>query len=157
MSENTPLIGRLSNGQSKKSIPWSQRLHHFTWSNYEVTMSTGALATLIGQLSYGFPGNYAIGWFFAVLNIVLLVIFTACITYRFSSVPGSLARSLHHPHESFFFGAFFVSLALVIYCIDLYAVPICGDWLLKVVEVLYWTYAALVGLGKYMKSMELCC
>lgn len=110
-------------------------------------MSTGALATLIGQQSYKLPGNDAIGWFFALSNVILLVVFTAFIAYRFSSVPGSLARSLHHPHESFFFGAFFVSLALVIYCIDLYAVPICGDWLLKVVEVLYWTYAAVVGLG----------
>ena len=146
MPENTPLLGRSRNGNSKNSIPWGRRLHHFTWSWFEVTMSTGALATLIGQQPYKFPGNDAIGWFFAVVNIVLLIIFTGCIIYRFSSVRGSLARSLHHPHESFFFGAYFVSLALVLYCVDLYAVPLCGDWLLKTVEILYWTYAGIVAL-----------
>lgn len=115
-------------------------------------MSTGALATLIGQQPYKFPGNNAIGWFFVILQVALLITFTACIIFRFASVPGSLSRSLHHPHESFFFGAYFVSLALVLYCIDLYAVPISGDWLLKVIEVLYWTYAgvvALVGVFQY--------
>lgn len=127
-------------------MPWSQRLHHFTWSWFEVTMSTGALATLIGQQPYKFPGNDAIGWFFAVLNVVLLLIFTGCIIYRFSTVRGSLVRSLHHPHESFFVGAYFVSLALVLYCVDLYAVPLCGHWLLTTIMALYWTYAGVVAL-----------
>lgn len=109
-------------------------------------MSTGALATLIGQQPNKFPGNDVIGWFFAILNIILFVVFSGCIIYRFSSVPGSLTKSFHHPHESFFVGSYFVSLALILYCVDLYAVPLCGDWLLKVIMVLYWTYAAVVGL-----------
>lgn len=109
-------------------------------------MSTGALATLIGQQPYKFPGNDGLGWFFAIFNIILLIAFTGCIIFRFVSVPGSLTRSLHHPHESFFFGAYFVSLALVLYNIDLYAVPLFGDWLLKAIEAMYWTYAGIVAL-----------
>lgn len=109
-------------------------------------MSTGALATLIGQQPYKFPGVDAIGWAFAVLNTVLFVVFTGCITYRFSKGSGRLAQSLHHPHESFFFGAYFVSVALILYCIDLYAVPLCGEWLLTTIMVLYWTYAVIVAL-----------
>ncbi|KAF1923461.1 uncharacterized protein M421DRAFT_75318 [Didymella exigua CBS 183.55] len=143
MPEYTPLLGRSRNGNSRNAIPWSKRLHHFTWANFEVTMSTGALATLIGQQPYEFPGNVAIGSFFAVFNIILFVTFTGLIAYRFSSVRGSLAKSLHHPHESFFFGAYFVSLALILYCADLYLVPLCGDWLLKAIETLYWTYAGV--------------
>ena len=146
MPENTPLLGQSRNGNSKKDVPWNQRLHHFTWSWFEVTMSTGALATLIGQQPNKFPGNDVIGWFFAILNIILFVVFSGCIIYRFSSVPGSMTKSFHHPHESFFVGSYFVSLALILYCVDLYAVPLCGDWLLKVIMVLYWTYAAVVGL-----------
>lgn len=109
-------------------------------------MSTGALATLIGQQPYKFPGVDAIGWAFAILNVVLFVVFTGCITYRFCTGRGRLIRSLYHPHESFFFGAYFVSLALILYCVDLYAVPLCGEWLLTTIMVLYWTYAAVVGL-----------
>ncbi|KAJ8108556.1 hypothetical protein OPT61_g8094 [Boeremia exigua] len=143
MSERTPLLGSLRNGNTKNIIPWSQRLHHFTWASFEVTMSTGALATLIGQQPNKFPGNDALGWFFAILNVVLFIMFTGCIIYRFVSVPGSLTRSLHHPQESFFFGAYFVSLAVILYCVDLYAVPLCGDWILKTIEALYWTYAGV--------------
>lgn len=109
-------------------------------------MSTGALATLIGQQPLKFPGNDVIGWFFAIFNIILFITLTGCIIFRFASVPGSLTRSLHHPHESFFFGAYFVSLALILYCVDLYAVPLCGEWLLKAIEALYWTYAGIVAL-----------
>ncbi|KAF1943903.1 hypothetical protein EJ02DRAFT_452941 [Clathrospora elynae] len=29
-------------------LPWKKRLDHFTWSWFECTMSTGALATLLG-------------------------------------------------------------------------------------------------------------
>ena len=107
-------------------------------------MSTGALATLIGQQPYKFIGLEAIGWALAILNIVLFIIFSGLITYRFSTGRGKLIRSLHHPHESFFFGAYFVSIAMILYCVDLYAVPIAGSWLLKTIEVLYWIYAGIV-------------
>lgn len=107
-------------------------------------MSTGALATLIGQQPYKFIGLEAIGWALAILNILLFIFFTCLITYRFSTGRGRLLRSLHHPHESFFFGAYFVSIAMILYCVDLYAVPIAGSWLLKTIEVLYWTYAGVV-------------
>ncbi|KAJ4315452.1 hypothetical protein N0V94_005954 [Neodidymelliopsis sp. IMI 364377] len=107
-------------------------------------MSTGALATLIGQQPYKFPGVETVGWVFAVLNILLFVVFTGCIIYRFVTGKGRLTQSLHHPHESFFFGAYFVSIALILYCVDLYAVPLCGDWLLTTIMALYWTYAGTV-------------
>lgn len=155
MSENTPLLRESQNGHGKNDLPWSKRLHHLTWATYETTMSTGALATLVGQQPYKFPGNDVIGWFLAIFNFILFVIFTGCIIYRFASVPGSLTRSLHHPHESFFVGAFFVSLALILYCVDLYAVPICGDWLLKTIEALYWTYAGVVMIGEYNMSQHM--
>jgi tellurite resistance protein TehA-like permease len=51
---------------------------------------------------------------------------------------------LDHPLESFFFGAFFVSIALIIYCIELYGVPACGPWLIKTLEILFWLYAGVV-------------
>jgi tellurite resistance protein TehA-like permease len=51
---------------------------------------------------------------------------------------------LHHPHESFFFGSFFVSIALIIYCMEQYGVPSSGPWLTKTLEVLFWFYAGIV-------------
>jgi tellurite resistance protein TehA-like permease len=107
-------------------------------------MSTGAIAALLGQQPYSFTGLKTMGKIFFILDIVLLLAFSACITYRFIHNQGSLRLSLHHPHESFFFGAFFVSIALIIYCMELYAVPACGPWLIKTLEILFWLYAGIV-------------
>ncbi|KAH7409857.1 C4-dicarboxylate transporter/malic acid transport protein-like protein [Phaeosphaeria sp. MPI-PUGE-AT-0046c] len=125
-------------------LPWSKRLSHFTWSWFECTMSTGAIATLLGQQPNSFTGLKTIGKTFFILDIVLFLAFCACITYRFATNTGSLKRSLHHSHESFFFGSFFVSIALIIYCMEQYAVPSTGSWMIKTLEVLFWGYAGIV-------------
>jgi C4-dicarboxylate transporter/malic acid transport protein len=125
-------------------LPWKKRLDHFTWSWFECTMSTGAMATLLGQQPNSFTGLKTIGKIFFILDIVLFLVFSACITYRFIHNRGSLKLSLHHPHESFFFGAFFVSIALIIYCIEQYGVPASGPWLVKALEIMFWLYAAIV-------------
>lgn len=57
--------------------------------------------------------------------------------------PAALSKSLHHPKESFFFGAFLVSLVLIINCIQQYGVPSAGGWLIKTLEVLFWMYSAI--------------
>jgi C4-dicarboxylate transporter/malic acid transport protein len=137
-------FARLWRPENKKQLPWSKRLNHFTWSWFECTMSTGALATLLGQQPYSFTGLKTIGKIFFILDLILFATFCACITYRFAKNPGSLKRSLHHPHESFFFGSFFVSIALILYCIEQYGVPSTGPWLVRALEVLFWTYAGTV-------------
>lgn len=152
-SEETPLLENptvgtmhprrlLSDNRPNHYIPFSERLHHFTWSWFECTMSTGAIATLLGQQPFGFDGLKTIGKIFFILDLVLFTIFCGCIAYRFIKThPGSLSLSLHHPHESFFFGTFWVSIALILYCIQQYGVPSSGPWLVKALEILFWTYA----------------
>lgn len=132
-----------SNTSPRKHLPFSERLHHFTWSWFECTMSTGAIATVLGQQPFTFDGLKTIGSIFFILDLVLFIAFCACITYRFTHTKrGSLSTSLHHPHESFFFGTFWVSIALILYCIQQYGVPSSGPWLVKALEVLFWLYAA---------------
>lgn len=134
-----------SNGEKpRRPVSIRERLTHFTWSWFECTMSTGAIATLLGQQPYGFTGLKTIGKVFFILDLVLFVIFTALITTRFVLKPHAFFRSLHHPHESFFFGTFWVSIALILYCTEQYGVPSCGPWLVKALEVSFWTYAGLV-------------
>lgn len=129
----------LPNGDRKLSL--RNRLSHFTWSWYECTMSTGAIASLISQQPYTFTGLMTIGKIFFILDIVLFLLFTALITVRFATNRGSFTRSLHHPHESFFFGCFWVSLTLILYNVQQFGVPSSGPWLIKALEVLFWTYA----------------
>lgn len=118
-----------------------ERLTHFTWSWFECTMSTGAIATLLSQQPYTFTGLITIGKIFFVLDLVLFLAFSALITTRFIMKPVTFTQSLHHPHESFFFGTFWVSIALILYCTQQYGVPACGPWLIKALEVPFWTYS----------------
>jgi tellurite resistance protein TehA-like permease len=107
-------------------------------------MSTGALATLLSQQPYSFTGLKTIGVVFFIIDLVLFSIFCGCITYRFARNRRALSRSLRHPHESFYFGTFWVSIALILYCINQYGAPKSGPWLTKALEVMFWTYAACV-------------
>lgn len=131
------------NNKGVRHVSIRERLSHFTWSWFECTMSTGAIATLLSQQPYTFRGLETIGKVFFILDIVLFLLFTTLITFRFSMKPHALFKSLHHPHESFFFGTFWVSIALILYCASHYGVPECGPWLVKALEISFWTYAAL--------------
>lgn len=125
-------------------VSYGERLAHFTWAWFECTMSTGAMAALLSLQPYTFPGLKTIGKVVFIIDLVLFISFTILITMRFGMNRGALTKSLHHPHESFYFGTFWVSLGLIIYCIQSYAVPSCGPWLVQTLEVLYWLFAGCV-------------
>ncbi|KAH7055776.1 C4-dicarboxylate transporter/malic acid transport protein-like protein [Macrophomina phaseolina] len=133
--------GKKPQHRDPKEVTWKERISHFTWSWFECTMATGAMATLLAQQPFKFDGLLTIGKIFFILDLVLFVAFSTCITARFIMNPGTLGLSLHHPRESFFFGTFWVSIAFIIYSIELYAVPVCGPWLIRTLEILFWIYA----------------
>ena len=141
------------NSQSyNQKISIRDRLSHFTWSWFECTMSTGAMATLLSQQPFSFHGLRTIGKIFFILDLVLFTIFSFLILFRFTMTSSSLRRSLYHPHESFFFGTFWVSIALILYCIQQYGTPSVGPWLVKALEICFWVYAAcalLVAIFQY--------
>lgn len=74
---------------------------------------------------------------------MLFILFCGLITTRFIIRPQALLKSLHHPTESFFFGAFLVSIVLIINCMQQYAVPATGSWMIKTLEVLFWGYSGI--------------
>lgn len=107
-------------------------------------MSTGAVAVVLAQTPNRFKGLDTIGNIFFILDLVLFVGFTCAIATRFSLASHTLFASLHHPIESLFFGSFWVSIALILACTQLYGVAMCGSWLVKTLEVLFWLYGGLV-------------
>ena len=128
------------------------RISHFTWSNFACTMSTGAVAVVLSQQPFQFDGLNVIGKAFFILDLVLLVAFMAAMVTRFILQPWKVTKSLHYPKEALFFGSFWVSFALVLTCMQEYAVPSCGPWLVATLEVLFWLYAAcalLVAIFQY--------
>ncbi|OAA76513.1 C4-dicarboxylate transporter/malic acid transport protein [Akanthomyces lecanii RCEF 1005] len=113
-----------------------------TWQWFSVNMSTGAMASLLGQIPFGFHGLRTIGEIFYVVNLVTFCAFLALMGARFARKPRALPTSLHHPSESFFFGGFWVAVALLLNGAQTYGVPRCGPWLVAAVRVLFWLYYA---------------
>lgn len=130
---------RLAQEQSYKI---SDRIGHFTWSNFACTMSTGAVAVVLSQQPFTFSGLRTIGKIFFILDLVLLVSFSFLIGVRFCFNPRKFTKSLHYPSEALFFGSWWVSVALVLTCMQQYGVPSCGPWLVHALEVLFWIYTA---------------
>lgn len=132
-----------SRGPSVHDGPYTfrERISHFTWSNFAVTMSTGAIAVLLSQQPFTFRGLDVIGKIFFILDLVLFISFCILMTMRFIWNPWKLTKSLHHPNEALFFGSAWVSLALIFNCTYQYGVPSCGPWLLTALEVVFWLYA----------------
>ena len=119
---------------------------------FACTMSTGAVAVILSQTPNKFRGLETIGKIFFIVDLVLFVLFTAAMAARFIIVPRKFLASLHHPVEGLFFGAYWVSLSLILTCTEAYAVPVCGPWLVKALEVCFWIYcgvALLVAVGLY--------
>ncbi|CAD0058126.1 unnamed protein product [Aureobasidium pullulans] len=141
-----------------ETVTWRDRVAHFTWPWFACTMSTGALAVVLGQTPNTFTGLQTIGKIFFILALVLFVAFTAIIITRFILVPQKFLASLHHPVESLFFGSYWVTISLLLNCIQLYGVPNTGPWLVKALEILFWMYVAavlIVGIGQYYVLFQL--
>lgn len=132
-----------TNGQptSRGKVSVRDRLAHFTWAWFETNMATGGLAALLSQQPNTFRGLLTIGKILFLLDLVLFLVFCGLMITRFVINPAALTRSLHHPHESFYFGAFWVSIDFILYDAQVYGVPAAGPWLIKALEVCFWLYA----------------
>ncbi|KAF2269449.1 hypothetical protein CC78DRAFT_550838 [Lojkania enalia] len=138
--------------QIPSTVGLRDRIAHFTWPWFAATMSTGALAVVLANAPNRFPGLNTIGKIFYILDIVLFAIFNIAISTRFILVPKKLTASLHHPVEGLFFGAYWVSISLILNGAQSYGVPSSGPWLVRALEICFWMYCAvvfIVGVAQY--------
>ncbi|KAI5276737.1 hypothetical protein E4T47_00302 [Aureobasidium subglaciale] len=125
-----------------REITLSERLRHFTWAWFTLTMSTGGFATLLSVQPHKFTGLMTIGTIVYIFDLVLFVILCSAITARFIMYPGSFHKSLKHPSEALFFPTFWLSLPTIIGGMNNYGVGNVGDWLIVTLRVLFWLYFA---------------
>lgn len=107
-------------------------------------MSTGAVAVNLAHAPYQFRGLETIGKIFFIVDLILFLTLSVLIVLRFALRPAEVLCSLRHPTEALFFGSFWVSIALILTCVESYAVPACGPWLIKTLEICFWVYSGLV-------------
>jgi C4-dicarboxylate transporter/malic acid transport protein len=141
------MIRKDENGNNARdpsaTIRFTDRLEHFTWANFTLTMSTGGLTLLLGSEPHAFHGLLTIGKIVYIFDLVLFVLVCSAITYRFIRFPGTFKHSLVHPTESLFVPTLFLSLASMIAAIAIYGIPATGHWLVEVYIVLFWLYFAV--------------
>lgn len=130
--------------QSKRKRYIPEHLKSFTWNCFTTTMATGALAIALYQTPYKFTGLVTIGKIIFILDLILFIAFTIAIASRFALRPKAFLESLYDSDEAFYFGTWWVSLALIIENMAQYALPPCGPWLVKTLEVLFWMYFACI-------------
>ncbi|KPI35645.1 Malic acid transport protein [Cyphellophora attinorum] len=104
-------------------------------------MATGAVAVVLANTPFRFTGLDVIAKIYFILDLVLFVLFNFCIAYRFIRRPKVFLRSLHHPKEALFLGAYWVTIALLLNLTQTYGVPMTGQWLRTAMRILYWIYS----------------
>lgn len=90
-----------------------------------------------------FPGLYALGCTFFILNIVLFIFNVCMISWRFYEYPKTFAASFKHPTESLFIPAAVISFGTILINVSQYGVGKAGGWLDEGMWVLYWVYCGL--------------
>ncbi|KZF20288.1 hypothetical protein L228DRAFT_249959 [Xylona heveae TC161] len=131
-----------SENDVQKKVSLRQRLEKFTWAWFTSTMGTGGVALLLGVTPHQFRGLNTIGVIVYIFDLVLFSALCTTMMCRFILCKGSFIRSFTSPHESLFVSTFGLSLSTIISCMQHYGVPHTGYWLVVVVRILFWIYAA---------------
>ncbi|KAL0942068.1 C4-dicarboxylate transporter/malic acid transporter [Colletotrichum truncatum] len=151
------LMATLSRTRSRtntilEKVSLRERIHHFTFAWYTLTMSTGGIALLLAETPHRFRGLDTIGLIVFLLDIVLIFLITLTLCLRFSFFRKAPAKAITHPSESLFIPTFFLSLAAALSNIQHYGVPKCGPWLIVALRVCFWVYLVVtffVSVGMY--------
>lgn len=127
-------------------MTYGERLRHFTWAWYTLTMATGGIATLVSIQPHAFPGLITIGAVFYIVNLIFFVGITGTMILRFTKFPGAFKGSITHEREALFLGPFFLSVATIItgtqkYIIAAYSADHPNRaWAITSMSVAFWLY-----------------
>ncbi|KAL2353266.1 voltage-dependent anion channel-domain-containing protein [Cryomyces antarcticus] len=143
--------------QLSTRLSLKERVRHFTWTWFTMTMATGGIANMLYAVPHDlrFPGLYAIGCLFFILNIVLFIFNVLMISARFYLYPSTFKASISHPTESLFVPAAVISYGTILLNVTQYGLEggKTGYWLHETMYIMYWVYctlAILLSCGIYL-------
>ncbi|PSN67312.1 hypothetical protein BS50DRAFT_493569 [Corynespora cassiicola Philippines] len=119
-------------------LPFRERIRHFTWTWFTMTMATGGIANVLYTVPFRFHGLYALGCIFFILNMVLFAFNVTMISLRFYFFPRTFKASFLHPTESLFIPAAVISFGTILINISQYGVNASRLWLEETMSVMYW-------------------
>ncbi|KAI0973085.1 voltage-dependent anion channel [Xylaria arbuscula] len=127
----------------ESKVGFRELIKNFTWTNFTCTQSTGGVAVMLSQTPFQFHGLQTVGVVVFILNLVLFVCFCTAMLTRFILHPNLFKKSVTTPPECFFLASFWLSIATTIICMQRFGVQHSGPWLVVVIRVLFWIYAAV--------------
>lgn len=153
-----------------EKLQWRERIRHYTWTFFTITMATGGIANVIhtgmvhversvpswradSTVPFRFPGLEAIGTVFFLLNIILFIFNVFMISLRFYCHPETSRASILHPTERLFLPAAVVSFGTILLNISQYGPQRVGHWLDEAVAICFWIGCALAllsSMGVYL-------
>ncbi|KAK0673563.1 voltage-dependent anion channel-domain-containing protein [Cercophora samala] len=101
-------------------LPWRERLLHFTFAWYTVTMSTSGIAMIIALTPHRFTGLGTIGLIIFLLDLLAFLFITVMIILRFVMYQHTFRRAFTRPHEALFISTLWLSLCAMLLNIDEY-------------------------------------
>ncbi|KAJ6015442.1 hypothetical protein N7540_010033 [Penicillium herquei] len=135
---DTPMIDT-EKFQKPIQLNFGDRLRHFTWAWYTLTMSTGGLALLIASQPNRFKGLDEIGLAVYIINLIMFAFVCSLMAARFI-IHGGLVQSLTHEREGLFFPTFWLSIATMITGLEKYFGDDPAKAFSTILEVLFWAY-----------------
>ncbi|KAK3361911.1 voltage-dependent anion channel-domain-containing protein [Lasiosphaeria ovina] len=96
------------------SLPWRERLMHFTFAWYTLTMSTSGIALILAITPHRFPGLSYIGLVIFILDLVFFAIISIALVLRFVLYKPTVRRVFTHPTEALFIPTLFLSVAAIL-------------------------------------------
>ncbi|KAF2432816.1 hypothetical protein EJ08DRAFT_695216 [Tothia fuscella] len=127
------------------NLALKERIKHFTWTWFTMTMATGGIANVLYRVPepFRFRGLWTIGCIIFLFNIFLFLCNIIAISLRFHHFPNTFTASFLHPTESLFIPAAVISFGTILINITQYGVGHIGGWLEEAMIVLYWLYCGL--------------
>jgi tellurite resistance protein TehA-like permease len=133
------------------SLPWRDRLLHFTFAWYTVTMSTSGVSLVLAIAPKRFPGLSTLGLIIFLLDLLFFLFITAAISLRFTLYKQTLRRAFTRPSEALFVPTLMLSLAAIISNIAEYTrlflpgarATQIGGGVSQFLEVAFWAYLLL--------------
>lgn len=151
---NATAIGAAATGLERvptylqPNMPLRERLHHFTFAWYTVTMSTSGIALVLGITPHRFAGLNAIGLAIFLMDLLFFLFISLALCCRFALHRHTFRRAATHPHEALFISTFFLSIAAMLSSAGVYgrlyfaAASANRTGLFRFLHVAFWIYVA---------------
>jgi tellurite resistance protein TehA-like permease len=106
-------------------------------------MSTGSIGTLLYNTPHQFNGILIIGKIFFLLDVFIYFSIWSALLTRFYTHRYAFRGTLADPEEAYLIPTAALGFATILFGIQVYGVPSCGEWLGYVQLVLFWIYVAI--------------